>query len=82
MNVNNTGLFFVHYFAKNCTLLDSIPVAAANCSPVEAADPMQGDPALRDMYTIGLRDYIAPGTQRGPDPALLLTPRILMFTLP
>ena len=80
--VNNTGLFFVHYFAKNCTLLDSNPVAAANCSPVEAADPMQGDPALRDMYMIGLRDYIAPGTQRGPDPALLLTPRLLMFTLP
>jgi len=39
-------------------------------------------PSLRGMFIIGLRDYIALGTQRGPDSSKLLTPRILTFTQP
>lgn len=41
-----------------------------------------GDPALRGKLIIGLRDYIALDTQRGPDPNKLLTPRILTFKRP
>ncbi len=35
---------------------------------------------LRGTFTVGLRNYIAEGTQRGPDSGLLLTPRIFTFT--
>jgi hypothetical protein len=34
------------------------------------------------MIMISLRNYIARGTERGPDSSLLLTPRILIFTQP
>ena len=42
----------------------------------------QGDPTLFGMFWPGIRDYIAPGTERGPDTSQLLTPRILTFTQP
>jgi hypothetical protein len=80
--VDHSELFFVHYFTKDCSVFESYPVAKANCSPVKGADAEQGDPALRDMFIISVREYIAPGTHSGPDPALLLTPRLLLFTQP
>jgi hypothetical protein len=80
--VNNASLFFVHYFAKDCAVLGSVPGAAENCSPTDVADKLQGDPALRDKFIISVREYIAPGSQRGPDPSKLLAPRILTFTQP
>ena len=82
--VHNTDKFFVHYFTKDCTVLKDVlkdvPGGMANCS--EISGTTQGDPALHDMFTFALRDYIALGTQRGPDSSKLLTPRILTFTQP
>jgi len=80
--VNNTGKFFVHYFTKDCAVLKDVPGAMESCSPTDGVQPAIGDPALRGMFIIALRDYIALGTQRGPDPSKLLTPRILTFTEP
>ena len=80
----NTDKFFVHYFAGagKCAVLDAVlenvPGGTANCT--EISDTTQGDPALRGMFTFGLRDYIAPGTERGPDSSIVLRPRILTFT--
>ena len=41
-----------------------------------------GHPSLRGMFMAGIRDYLAPGIERGPDASKLLTPRILTFTKP
>lgn len=59
------------YGVENCSPTDRVPV-----------EPPMGDPDLRGMFIIALRDYIATGTARGPDPSKLLTPRILTFTRP
>jgi hypothetical protein len=39
-----------------------------------------GHPSLRGMFLAGIRDYLAPGTERGSDASKLLPPRILTFT--
>jgi hypothetical protein len=77
--VNNTDKFFVHYFAGTgkCAALVNVPSGTDNCT--EISGTTQGDPALQGMFTIGLRDYIATNTARGPDSSKLLTPRILTF---
>jgi len=86
-NVNNVSKFFVHYFTRtgNCDALKdalkNVPGGTENCTEITPASD-QGDPTLRDMFIISLRDYIAPGTERGPDTSNLLTPRILTFTKP
>ncbi len=79
--VENAGKFFVHYFTKDCAVLKD-PGWIDNCSSTRGVQPAIGDPALRGKFIIALRDYIATGTQRGPDPSKLLTPRILIFTRP
>jgi hypothetical protein len=67
--VNNTGKFYVHYFAKNCDVLADVPGAMDNCNSTgDGVQPPEGDPALRGMFIIALRDYIAAGMQSGPDP--------------
>ncbi len=80
--VNNTDKFFVHFFAWNCAILDGVPGAQDSCSaiPADLLPPDEGDPDLRGVFILGLRDYIAVGTNRGPDSSQLLTPRIFTFT--
>ncbi|HJV66665.1 MAG TPA: hypothetical protein VJ550_13080 [Geomonas sp.] len=77
--VNNSGKFFVHYFTENCDALKDVPGGTDSCSTTSGVVPALGDPALRGQFIIALRDYIATGTEHGPDPAKLLTPRILTF---
>lgn len=84
--VGHTGKFFVHYFARDCAPLGDVPGGAKNCTAItDAMIPRHGttdlgDPALRGMLQLGIRDYIVPGTQRGPDAAKMLTPVVLAFT--
>ena len=78
--VNNTGKLFAHFFTEDCDVLGAVPAWVEHCSPTAGVEPALGDPALRGKFIIALRDYIATGTQRGPDPSKLLTPRILTFT--
>lgn len=87
--VGDTGKFFVHYFTRDCTVLNEVPGAAANCTGISEAmlapasdTTALGDPALHGMIIVSLRDYIVPGTERGADSSKLLTPRILTFTQP
>lgn len=86
--VENTGMFFVHFFTRTCSALDNLlpPERSKDCTeidyqmvPMEGDTTAPGDPALHGMFQIGLRDYVATGTQRGPDSSLLLNPRILTF---
>ena len=78
--VKNTDKFFVYYFAWDCDVLAGVP-GGENCAriPADLLPPDEGDLALRGTFTIGLRNYIAQETQRGPDPSKLLTPMIFTF---
>ena len=74
----SSKFFFVHYFTTDCDALKKVPDGMENCTEIGDMSTI-GDPNLQGMIIITLRDYIAPGTQRGPDSSLLLRPRILTF---
>jgi hypothetical protein len=88
--VNNTGKFFVHYFTRDCNVLEPLLGKTGvehDCTPLsDQAVPPLGDtsavghPALKGLFTVALRDYIVPETERGADYSKLLPPRILTFT--
>ncbi|MEO3785673.1 hypothetical protein ABGB12_20280 [Actinocorallia sp. B10E7] len=85
--VKNSGKFFVHYFTRDCEVLRGLPGWPKNCTritdqmlPSRGDTSAEGDPALHGMFMASLRDYIKPGTQRGPDSSKVLAPRILTFT--
>jgi hypothetical protein len=88
--VNNADKIFVHYYARDCTPLNQLlGDRALDCTTItDQVVPRGNDtsavghPALRGMLMVALRDYIVPGTERGPDPSVLLPPRILTFTQP
>lgn len=79
--VDNTDKLFVYYFAWDCSMLTDVD-GGEYCAtiPVDLLPSTVGDPSLRGTFTVGLRNYIAEGAQRGPDSGLLLTPRIFTFT--
>lgn len=85
--VEHPGKFFVHYFTRSCAVLEGLPGRPQNCTeitpqmvPPKGITNAPGHPSLRGMFWPGLRDYIAPGTEYGPDTSKLLRPRILTFT--
>ena len=86
--VANTDKFFVHYFTRDCSKLVSAHLVDReqdcttidpNMVPMQGATDAMGDPSLFGMFMAAIRDYIAPGTKRGPDTSQLLRPRILTF---
>lgn len=91
-SVKNTGMFFVHYYTRDCAPLESLlgkERLQRDCTPItpemvpkRGTPGALGDPALQGMFGLAIRDYIAPGTERGPDSSMLLRPRILAFTKP
>ncbi len=89
-NPGKFGKFFVHYFSTDCAALVDVTgdcelypeSRGSKCCTEISGLSTQGDPALQGMITISLRDYIAPGTQRGPDSNKVLRPRVLTFTQP
>ncbi|MGW3357180.1 hypothetical protein ACWDFL_17425 [Streptomyces bungoensis] len=87
--VGNSEKFFVHYFTRDCSVLRGVPGGPENCTrispdllPTRANTSAEGDPALHGAFMASLRDYVKPGTARGPDSTKVLTPRILSFTQP
>ncbi|MFR9797691.1 hypothetical protein ACL02U_17550 [Streptomyces sp. MS06] len=85
--VGNSGKLFVHYFTRDCAVLRGLPDWPRNCSsistqllPSHLDTAAEGDPALHGEFMAALRDYVKPGTERGPDSSKLLYPRILTFT--
>ncbi len=84
--VNNTGKFFVHYFTRHCSALGTALGRAGDCTEIDdnmlapiSDTSALGDPTLHGSIIVSLRDYIARGTEHGPDSSKLLTPRILTF---
>jgi hypothetical protein len=87
--IEDSEKFFVHYFTRDCKVLEGLPGLPASCTeispdmvPQKEDTTVDGHPALRGMFWPGLREYIAPGTAHGPDTSKLLRPRILTFTKP
>jgi len=73
--VNDTHKFYLYYFTRDCSGLEDL--TDGNCLPIqEDWIPLGG------QFAISVRNYIKPGTQRGPDSSKLLEPRILMFAQP
>jgi hypothetical protein len=65
--VGNTDSLYVQYFARDCTGLE-------NCVEVtEAMIPRDGS------LKIVQRNYIVPGSARGPDPALVVDPVLIVL---
>lgn len=89
--VPHAGKFFVHYFTRHCAVLSGLLGSnlARDCTEItDTMVPPRGDSTalghsyLRGRWIALIRDYLAPGTARGPDAAKLLKPRMLEFTRP
>ena len=80
--VADPEVFFVYYFARDCAGLG--PLTGKFCRSIpEAVLPTCNpeDPDC-DILSFSLREYIRPGTQRGPDAALTLSPRVIVLQRP
>ncbi len=73
--VNDTGKFFLYYFARDCSDIKSL--TDGNC--LEITDSII-PPGGHVSFTI--RDYIVPETERGPDSTLILPSRVLQLHRP
>jgi hypothetical protein len=81
--VSDPDLFYLYYFARDCTGLEEL--TDGNCLSITdemiPVCPEPGDPAC-DRAVFSQRDYIRPGTQRGPDSLLVLRPVVLKLHRP
>jgi len=81
--VSNPDLFYLYYFTRDCTGLEGL--TDGNCLSITdemiPICPQPGDPAC-DRAVFSERDYIRPGTQRGPNSLLKLRPVIIMLQTP
>lgn len=48
--------------------------------PLASDDGAIGDEALRGWFSMAVRSYVKPGSERGPDPQLQLRPHALIFS--
>lgn len=82
-SVNNTEKFFVYYFTRECSGLeeftDGYCLELSNDDLPLCLNPM--DPACSKL-TISIRDYLSPGSQRGPDPNYILPARVIPLQRP
>lgn len=69
--------FFVYYFTRDCSGLDTLTDGNCFSIPESMIPACTGDPAKCDRLSLSLRDYIRPGTARGPDAGLTLPPVIV-----
>jgi hypothetical protein len=83
VDVDDLGLFYLYYFARDCTGLEGL--TDGNCFSITdemiPICPQPGDPSC-DRAVFSERDYILPGTQRGPDSLLKLRPVVLSLHRP
>ena len=76
--VNNAEKLYVYFFSRNCS--DIKDLTGGNCLSIsEAMIPRCTDPTLQtcDLIKLAERNYIVPGTRRGPDSSSILPPRLL-----
>ncbi len=73
--VNNTGKFFLYYFTRDCSGLEYL--TDGNCFELTEAMIPYGN-----NVGFSVRDYIMPGTERGPDSSQVLPSRVLQLVRP
>jgi hypothetical protein len=81
--VSNAEKFFVYYFTRNCSGLDSF--TGGHCLEISDSDlPLCDDPAspVCDKLSISLRDYMPLGSQRGPDDNYILPSMVIPLQRP
>ena len=78
--VENTDKFFVHYLTRDCEAIQGL--TDGQCTTItEDMVPPLGEGKL-GLFTPGVRNYIRPGTERGPLSSEQLRPWIIRFTQP
>ena len=82
-DVLNHDKFFLQYFARDCTGLEAL-TAGSPCYSIGEKLPACYDPAdlTCSMLVLSLRNYLFPGTQRGPAAELTLNPRVIALQRP
>ena len=81
--VNNTDKFFVYYFTRDCSGLETY--TGGHCLEISEDDlPLCEDPtaATCNKLSISLRDYMPPGSQRGPDDNYILPAMVIPLQRP
>ncbi len=70
--------FFLQYFARDCTGLETL-TAGSHCYSIGDKLPDCTDPEdmTCTMLVLTVRDYLLPGSQRGPAPELTLSPIVI-----
>jgi hypothetical protein len=83
--VSNWDKFFVHFFTRDCAAIAGLTDGACTTItkqmiPLADDDKAPGDADLHGKFSAGLRAYVVPNYERGPDPTLQLTPMLITFT--
>ena len=81
--VNNTDKFFVYYFSRDCSGLETL--TGGHCMEIADSDlPLCADPkaATCNKLSISLRDYMPPGSHRGPDDNYILPAMVIPLQRP
>ena len=73
--VRNHGKFYVHYLTRDCSRIRDL--TDGECTSIDTTAVPRGV-----KFAAVVRDYLAPGTSRGPNPTKLLKPRIIEFRQP
>jgi hypothetical protein len=79
------GKYFVHFFARDCAAIADLTdgectTVTTDMIPHADDDEAPGDRDLHGMFSIAVRSYVKPGSERGPDPSKQLPPHRLTFT--
>lgn len=82
-NYDASGDFFVQYFARDCTDIEAL-TEGSQCYAVGDQLPECTDPQdlTCAMMALTLRDYLFPGTQRGPASESVLSPLLIALQKP
>jgi hypothetical protein len=76
--VRNADMFYVYYITRKCSGLEALTGGYCLSITESMIPPCPPDAAAACGYALVVqRNYIRPGTQRGPDSKLILEPRIL-----
>ncbi|MBE0686506.1 MAG: hypothetical protein IH585_10945 [Anaerolineaceae bacterium] len=81
--VNNTDKFFVYYFTRDCSGLETL--TGGHCLEISDSDlPLCDDPtaATCNKLSISLRDYMPLGSQRGPNDNYILPAMVIPLQRP
>ena len=77
--------FFIHFFARDCGAIADLTLGECTTVtpemiPLRGDDTALGDPELHGQFSMAVRSYVKPGSERGPDPSKQLAPRALTFS--